>query len=167
MNFKYDSKELTEEFEKAFKEFGEYFNTNFKDKIESAKEVKERLKKEVKQETNNLKSFFEINGKSNVIHREDLNLLYIEIVALGMNKQDITVNLKDNILEVIGECSVDGCTNDKYLREEFMFNSFKKYFKIDKNYVDGDFEITLENGMLNIAITKLEKKEINKQFKVN
>ena len=145
MKFDYNSKELAEELEKAFLSFGEVFN-------------------DTKKVYKDLQSKFSENGKSNIYSQDDK--LYIEVLAAGLDKKEIKVNLVDDILEVKSDQGLKSDEVQKFTLKEFTVENLDKKFRITKNYVDGDFDISLKNGILTIEITKPEKKKQTKEFYV-
>lgn len=86
--------------------------------------------------------------------KESENGYQMSVVAPGLNKEDINVNLDKNILTISFESKKEETTeeNGKVLRSEYKFKSFKRSFtlndkidtsKIAANYVDGILNVTL------------------------
>ncbi len=78
----------------------------------------------------------------------------------GMEKKDITVDLKDGVLAVSGERSRENEAKEgKYYRRERVFGKFRRSFSVP-DAVDPD-KITAEfnDGVLKIGIPKPEEKK--------
>ena len=80
----------------------------------------------------------------------------VEVSAPGFTKEELNIELKDNILSIRGEHKVENVDEGKnYSRKEFCRNSFQRNFKVPAN-VTGEVNAKFENGILNISLTKKE-----------
>ena len=97
-----------------------------------------------------------INSRVNIIDNEkDVTL---ELVAPGLKKEDINIDINNDVLTVSAKESVENDeTNANYIRREFCSSAFSRSFTLP-DYLDQD-EITAsqENGILNIVIPKREQ----------
>lgn len=80
----------------------------------------------------------------------------LEITAPGFTKEELSIDLKDNILTIKGEHSTEVNDGDKkYSRCEFTRSSFTRSFTVPEN-ASGEVEAKLENGILFIDLKKKE-----------
>lgn len=75
----------------------------------------------------------------------------------GVDKKDITIDLKDGVLTLKGERSYGNeVTDDKYYRKERAYGKFERSFSLPVN-VDADkIKAEYKDGVLNIEIPKPE-----------
>jgi len=76
----------------------------------------------------------------------------------GLSKEEITINIKDNLLSISGEKKQEKKTEDEnYHRTERIFGSFQRTFRLPE-YADQDnIAAEYKNGILNVSIPKLEE----------
>jgi HSP20 family protein len=78
-------------------------------------------------------------------------------VAPGFEKTDFTVNLDQNLLTISAEKKDEAkVENEKQIRREHSFRSFKRSFTIDEKIDATNIEASYINGVL---ILNLPKKE--------
>lgn len=94
--------------------------------------------------------------------KETENAFIIEAAIPGVNKEDVKVELNENILSIFSESKKEEHEqNKKYTRQEFSYASFKRSFTIDEDIVDTNgIEAKFENGVLVVTISKKETKEL-------
>ena len=84
----------------------------------------------------------------------------IEVAAPGMNKEDFTVNLENNVLTISSEKREEKKheENGRYTRREFSYQSFQRSFTIPENLVEGDkISARYCDGLLCINLPKKEE----------
>lgn len=96
----------------------------------------------------------------------------LEVVAPGLKKEDLKVNVNDNVLHIAFETkekSKDESNQEgvQMLRQEFRLQSFKRSFKLGEK-VDADrISARYENGILYLGIPKKEEeKATNKSIAI-
>jgi HSP20 family protein len=99
---------------------------------------------------------------------DDEKNVYVEAEIPGVNKDDLKITLKDNILTLKGEKKIEKEKKDKnYYRSERCYGSFQRSFtlpvdvdsnKIDAKYNDGT--LTLKMEKLKPAPVKVKEIEI-------
>lgn len=92
----------------------------------------------------------------------------LEIIAPGLAKEDFEINLDKNILTISGEKKKDENTDQKTIRSEYKYSSFKRSFTLTKE-IDGE-AISAEyvNGVLVLSLPKKpEVKTLAKQISIN
>ena len=70
-----------------------------------------------------------VKRKSNIIDQEDS--VIIEIEAVGLNKKDIDIQTKENILYV--SYKNENKDTKKYSQQEIFFDSFENKYKLQNN----------------------------------
>ena len=92
--------------------------------------------------------------KSNIIKEE--GFVTIQIEAAGLNKKDIDIQTKENILHV----SYENKTKDdiKYSQQQISFDSFENKYKLQNDMDAKNISATMNNGLLNIKIPKIKNK---------
>ena len=94
----------------------------------------------------------------------------IEVAAPGLNKDDFSIDVKNNVLFISSEKSQqDENKAEKIMRREFSYTSFSRSFSLP-NTIDTD-KITAnhKDGILNIVIPKKEeaKEKPARQIKIS
>jgi HSP20 family protein len=80
----------------------------------------------------------------------------LEITAPGFTKEELGIELKDNVLTIKGEHSSETKeVEKKYSRREFSKSSFNRSFTIPED-TSGEIDANFENGILYISLKKKE-----------
>ena len=92
----------------------------------------------------------------------------LEVAAPGLAKEDFKVNIDDNTLTISAEKTVENATKEgeKFLRREFGYNTFKRSFALPENINIADIKATYNNGVLQLALPKMEVKKALKTIDV-
>ncbi len=92
----------------------------------------------------------------------------IHVAVPGMNKEDFTIDLKDNLLTVSGERKF---TQEKkevnFHSIETQYGNFSRSFGLPDNVDAAKISATYVNGILVISVPKDEKKVLKTTIKVN
>ena len=81
----------------------------------------------------------------------------LEVVAPGFEKNDFKVNLDQDLLTISAEKKSEAkAENEKQVRREYSFRSFKRSFTLDEKIDATNIEASYVNGVL---ILNLPKKE--------
>ncbi|HYF30025.1 MAG TPA: Hsp20/alpha crystallin family protein [Chitinophagaceae bacterium] len=100
---------------------------------------------------------------------ENENAYVMELNVPGRKKEDFQISLENGLLTVSFEKKEENNTeNQKVIRREFSYQSFKRSFNLDKNIDTENIQAKYENGILALTLPKKEaakpsKKEINIQ----
>jgi HSP20 family protein len=104
---------------------------------------------------NEAKGFIPVNVK------EKENSYLMEVVAPGFEKNDFKVNLEGNLLVIAAEKKTEknedggGSTlQEKEIRREYNFRSFKRSFTIDDKIDATKIEASYINGVLTLNLPK-------------
>jgi HSP20 family protein len=85
----------------------------------------------------------------------------------GVNKEDVSVEVKNNILTLKGERFVDKeIDEDKYYRRERCFGTFHRTFTLQDTVLPDKIKAKFRNGVLEIEVLKPEE-EKPRQISVN
>jgi HSP20 family protein len=88
----------------------------------------------------------------------------LEVIAPGFEKADFKVNLENNLLTVSAERKAETKEeNEKQVRKEFNYSSFKRSFTIDEKIDTSAIEAAYNNGVLQLNLPK--KAEVNTSAK--
>ncbi len=109
----------------------------------------------------------EVSFSPAINEREDENAYYMEVDLPGVKKDDINVEIKDNIVTISGERKFKKEEKEKdYVRTESFFGKFERSFTLPN---DGDaqkIEAKVENGVLHLTIPKSKEKEGVKKIEI-
>ena len=122
------------------------------------------------------KNFFDTNfdylptltrngGLSNVSENE--NEYLVEISAPGLKKEDIKIELENDVLKI--SSSVEDKKeekNENYYRREFYKSSFERSFAIPKGVSKDEISATMDNGILIVEIPKITQEEKKENIKI-
>lgn len=91
----------------------------------------------------------------------------IEAAVPGVPKDEIQINIDDNLLTIAHEHKSDNEEKtDKYVRREFKRSAFKRSFVLPKNSDTEKISARSEDGVLKITIPKLAKDKYIKSIEV-
>ncbi|MDO9566271.1 MAG: Hsp20/alpha crystallin family protein [Candidatus Desulfaltia sp.] len=89
---------------------------------------------------------------------DDAIVLKVELP--GVDKEKVSVDVKDNVLTLKGERSVDKEIKEKnYYRRERSFGSFHRSFTLPTTVNPEDIKATYKDGILTIEVPKPEEKK--------
>lgn len=95
--------------------------------------------------------------------REDENKYHIHADLPGVAKEDMHIDLKDNVLTLWGERKHKEEVNEKdYYKLESFYGKFQRSFTVPDDADMDHIEAKTENGVLNIMIPKAAPKESKK-----
>ncbi|MCF8240063.1 MAG: Hsp20/alpha crystallin family protein [Melioribacteraceae bacterium] len=92
------------------------------------------------------------------ISTDEKNLI-VEAELPGVKKENIKLQLEDNILTISGEKKSENKIEEgKYYRNERNFGSFKRCFTLPEEVESDKVDAKFENGILRIVMNKVEEK---------
>ena len=109
----------------------------------------------------------QISGDPDVdgISTEQIEKSIEKLLNLGFSKEQITVEVNDNVLTVKGEIKIENIDDKKrYNRQEFNQSNFERTFTLQDNLDDDKITAKYENGVLILSIPKLEVEEKKKKL---
>ena len=80
----------------------------------------------------------------------------LEIVAPGFEKTDFKINLDQNLLTISGEKKSEVKENEKQIRREYNYHSFKRSFTVDEKIDATNIDANYVNGVLTLNLPKKE-----------
>ncbi len=119
-------------------------------------------------------SFLDVNTRYSVpavnILEED-NEYRIEVVAPGIDKKDVKINLEDDVLTISSEKQEENEEKNKhYMRREFNYTAFTRSFVVPEEVDAEKISAEHKNGILTLHLPKKEevvKKTQKRQIKVS
>jgi len=92
--------------------------------------------------------------------REDEKAFYLELAVPGMNKKDLRIEVKDDVLTISSEHKEEKQDDSEgYRRKEFSFSSFCRSFYLPEDVNGEKIGATYKDGILNVEIPKLEEEK--------
>ncbi len=102
---------------------------------------------------------------------EDEDQFTIELAVPGIDKKDLQLNLKDDLLTISSECTEEnsGENDGKWTRQEFNYRSFCRSFSLPETVDHDKIKAVQKNGILTINIPKVEENRTNlsRDIKIN
>jgi HSP20 family protein len=100
--------------------------------------------------------------------REGEYAYHIEVDLPGVKKDDIHVDLKDNVLTISGERKTKKEVKEKdYYKKECSYGKFQRSFTLPDNTDPENIEANSKDGVLEVVIPKMEKsKKEAKKIKI-
>ena len=119
-------------------------------------------------------SFLDVNTRYSVpavnILEED-NEYRIEVIAPGIDKKDVKINLEDDVLTISSERKEENEEKDKhYMRREFNYTAFIRSFVVPEEVDAEKISAEHKNGILTLHLPKKEevvKKTQKREIKVS
>jgi HSP20 family protein len=92
--------------------------------------------------------------------REGEFAYHVDVDLPGVKKEDIKIDVKDNVLSISGERNFkEEVKEEDYYRVETRFGKFSRSFTLPENIDVENIDASAENGVLEVVIPKLEPKE--------
>ena len=92
--------------------------------------------------------------------KQEGKLYEMEVIVPGFSKEELDVTVKDDILTIRGEKSgTEGGRMDKYILEEFDFETFERKFKLAHAIGHEKITAKYENGVLRLTFTDVPKEQ--------
>lgn len=88
---------------------------------------------------------------------EDNSEFRLEVAAPGLTKKDFKIDLADDLLTISSEKSIENDDSEnKFMRREFSFNSFKRSFQLPDSVEQDEISATHAEGILTVHLPKKE-----------
>ncbi|MBD3790292.1 MAG: Hsp20/alpha crystallin family protein [Campylobacterales bacterium] len=92
--------------------------------------------------------------------REDKDAYHVEVDLPGVKKEDIHVDIKDNVMTISGERKTKKEVTEKdYHKIESFYGRFQRSFTLPENTDADAIEAKSKEGVLEVVIPKLKKAE--------
>ena len=110
-------------------------------------------------------SLYDWRPPVDIYETDDGIILKVELP--GVNKEDVSVEVKDNVLTLKGERLLDpAIKDDQYYRKERSFGKFNRSFSLQEPIKPNLIKAGFKNGILTIEVPRPEE-EKPKQITVN
>ena len=100
-------------------------------------------------------------GKANAMNLPAVNIkesekhFEVELAVPGMKKENISIEMKDNMVTISGEKKEEHEEKDeKYHHREFSYGSFSRSFTIPEGVEADKIKANFDNGVLHLMIPK-------------
>jgi HSP20 family protein len=94
----------------------------------------------------------------NVNTREGEYAYHIDLDLPGVKKEDMSIDIKDNILTVSGERNFkEEVKEEDYYKVETNFGKFSRGFSLPENADLENIDASAQNGVLEVVIPKIAK----------
>jgi len=88
---------------------------------------------------------------------EDNSEFRLEVAAPGLTKKDFKIDLTDDILTISSDKNIEKDeTEDKFMRREFSYNSFKRNFQLPDSVEQEEISASHAEGILTVHLPKKE-----------
>jgi HSP20 family protein len=101
---------------------------------------------------------------ANIIENE--NNFELVLAVPGFGKDEIKIDLEDNLLTISSEKEVED-KEINFSRREFAFGAFSRSFKLPKTVEAEKIKAEFKDGILNINIPKIEEAKLKKVIKIS
>ena len=97
---------------------------------------------------------------------EDSDGLHLEVACTGLTKEDVFINIEEDILRVSYAKGGDEKTNRDYHYQGIAKRAFSFGYKVANRFDLSKAEAEMENGLLTISIPYSSKTTTNKTLKI-
>ncbi|MCP4551277.1 MAG: Hsp20/alpha crystallin family protein [Bacteroidetes bacterium] len=101
---------------------------------------------------------------TNIVENEDN--FELNLAVPGLEKEDIKIDLEDNLLTISAEKEAEN-KEVNYSRKEFTYNAFSRSFKLPKTVETEKIKADYINGVLNIKLPKMAEAKFKKAIKIS
>lgn len=92
--------------------------------------------------------------------KEESDKVIVTADLPGVDKKDINVSVKDNIIEISAECKKEvEAEEEGYVQRERTYSRFSRSAVLPSNVTDEGAKAKLENGVLTITLPKTKGEE--------
>ena len=82
----------------------------------------------------------------------------LQLVAPGKNKEDFTIELGEGVLSIATENEIpENNKEENYTLREFVFNNFKRAFKLPDTVAIDKIKAEYESGILTVKLPKVKE----------
>jgi len=107
---------------------------------------------------NRLPNTFDETWAPRVDISETENEFKVALEIPGIDKENLSINVKDSVLTIKGEKKAEEKTEGvNFLRMERNYGEFERQFKLSKNIITDKIAAEYKNGVLNITLPKAEE----------
>ncbi|MDA9251013.1 Hsp20/alpha crystallin family protein [Flavobacteriaceae bacterium] len=82
----------------------------------------------------------------------------LQLVAPGKNKEDFTIELDEGVLSIATENEIpENNKEENYTLREFVFNNFKRAFKLPDTVAIDEIKAEYKSGILTVTLPKVKE----------
>ena len=109
-----------------------------------------------------------VSGFSPAVNtREGEYAYHVEVDLPGVKKEDIHVDLQDNVLTISGERKTrEEVKETEYYKLESSYGKLQRSFTLPENTDAENIEANAEDGVLEVVIPKIEKSKKSKKITI-
>ena len=100
----------------------------------------------------------------NIINQEDAFL--VELSVPGYSKEEISINLEQQTLNISAGERKSEADDSKYLRREFSLNGISRSFNIPKSVDTEKISADFRDGILRITLPRKQEERIRKEISI-
>lgn len=98
--------------------------------------------------------------------REDDKSFYLDLAVPGMNRNDLKIEVKDDVLTISAEQKEESNEQfEGYKRREFSYSSFCRSFYLPEDVNGEKIGAAYKDGILNIEIPKLTEDKMKEKIR--
>ncbi len=101
---------------------------------------------------------------TNIVENE--NNFELSLAVPGLGKEDIKIDLEDNLLTISSE-KEDEKEDVNYSRREFTYQNFSRSFTLPKTVDTEKIKADYKNGILFVTLPKIEEAKLKKAIKIS
>ncbi len=101
----------------------------------------------------------------NIINNEDSFI--VELAVPGYSKEEISINLEQQILKISAEAKENGTADNKFLRREFSLSGFDRSFTLPKSIDNEKISADFRDGILKITLPRKQEEVIRKEISIS
>ena len=99
--------------------------------------------------------------------KEEENKLLVTTDLPGINKEDIEINLKEDMLEISAKSGTEKKTEEEgYIRKEREYTHFYRAVRLPSSVKEEGSTAKMENGVLTITLPKMKLEEPAKKIQI-
>jgi len=109
---------------------------------------------------------YKSNNSTSATFRPSVNVLENEtsfkilMAVPGFQREDLKITVEDEVLTIASEKTWEQAESDHWTHKEFKLGTFKRSFVLPTNVEIDKIEASVENGLLEIKLTKKAKQTI-------
>jgi HSP20 family protein len=101
----------------------------------------------------------------NIINNE--NSFILEMAVPGYSKEEISINLEQQLLKISAEAKETQTDDNKYLRREFSLNGLSRSFTLPKNIDIEKISADFRDGILKITLPRKQEDVFKKEISIS
>lgn len=90
--------------------------------------------------------------------RETENAFTVELMAVGLKKEDFSIEVDNELLTISAEVKAEKLQEEgKFTKKEFSYSSFKRSFTLPETVKQEDINAVYQDGILKLTLPKREE----------